>query len=50
MNKRFFSLMTLLLLVVACAFAKPKVRIIATGGTLLVQELQLQVQHIQQVR
>lgn len=34
MNKRFFSLMTLLLLVVACAFAKPKVRIIATGGTI----------------
>ena len=26
--------MTLLLLVVACAFAKPKVRIIATGGTI----------------
>ena len=34
MNKRFFSLMTLLLLVVAVAFAKPKVRIIATGGTI----------------
>ena len=34
MNKRFFSLMTLLLLVVACVFAKPKVRIIATGGTI----------------
>ena len=34
MNKRFFSLMTLLVLVVAVAFAKPKVRIIATGGTI----------------
>lgn len=34
MNKRFFSLIALLVLVVAVSFAKPKIRIIATGGTI----------------
>lgn len=34
MNKRYITLLSLLLLVVVATFAKPKVRIIATGGTI----------------
>ena len=34
MNKRFFTMVALLLMVAAMGFAKPKVRIIATGGTI----------------